>query len=468
MPDGELRRRVLAVLQDTDVEVDILETDDLVRGVQNAQGDVVLVGPEQVDGADLDALGEIAQDDGEAGVAVVGEEDPGTRARLLAAGLSSVVSAEQAPDDMASSLEALADAEAAGGTGGPEVGGANAEPRLADFLTRSPRMSAFVDLVQRVIPADTSLLITGPTGVGKEHLARAIHVESPRGNGPFVDVNCAALPEQLLEAELFGHRKGAFTGADRERQGHFERASGGTIFLDEIGEMPMHLQVKLLTVLQRHEVTPVGAEQPVRVDVRIMAATNRDLRQDVADRRFREDLFFRLNVVPLQIPPLAERPEDVPELVGRFIQHFRGTMPVSNVEGISDAAVASLMAYGWPGNVRELINVVERAMLLGRGSEITLEDLPPAITQRDPAAIGSPPPASASDGSDVPADWLELSIKEVRELAVRKAESAYLRAVLAKASGHLGQAAKVVGLSARALYEKMKRYDLRKEDFRDS
>lgn len=462
MPDGPLRRRVLEVLADTDVEVEILETDDLVRGVQDAQGDVVLVDAGQAEESDLDALAEIAQDDQEASVAVIGEEDPGARARLLAAGVSSVVSADQAPDDLATSLEALADAEAAGGVGGPEVGGSNVQPRLADFLTRSPRMSEFVELVERVIPADTSLLITGPTGVGKEHLARAIHVESPRQRGPFVDVNCAALPEQLLEAELFGHTKGAFTGADRERAGHFERASGGTIFLDEVGEMPSHLQVKLLTVLQRHEVTPVGADKPVRVDVRVVAATNRDLRRDVAERRFREDLYYRLNVVPLQIPALRERPEDVPDLVGRFIQHFRAAMPATKVAGISDAAVEALMAYHWPGNVRELINVVERAMLLARTAEIALDDLPPAIAQRDPVAES--PMASHA----IPEEWLELPIKEVRELVVRRTERAYLRAVLEKTGGHLGEAAKVVGVSARALYAKMKRYDLRKEDFRES
>ena len=466
MPDGELRRRMLAILEDTDVEVEILESDDLVRGVQNAEGDVVIFGPGQAESADLDALGQVARDDEEAGVAVIGEEDPGTRARLLAAGLSTVLSADQTADQLATSLEALADAEARGGVGGPEVGGAAAQPRLAHFLTRSKRMSAFVDLVKKVIPADTSLLITGPTGVGKEHLARAIHAESPRRAGPFVGVNCAALPEQLLEAELFGHKKGAFTGAERERKGHFERADHGTVFLDEVGEMPPHLQVKLLTVLQRYEVTPVGAEEPVRVDVRVMAATNRDLHKDVAEGRFREDLFYRLNVVPLAIPSLADRPEDVPELVGRFIQHFRHAMKGTTIEGISDAAVEALMSYGWPGNVRELINVVERAMLLGNGPQIALEDLPPTIAQRDPAASSGS--ASAPVRTEVPEEWLELSIKEVRELAVRRAESAFLRAILRKTRGHLGEAAEMVGLSPRALYEKMRRYDLKKEDFKDS
>jgi len=465
--DGDLRRRLLEVLKGSDVDVEILQTEDVVDDARKAEGDVVLVGQSQVETADVDALGDIARDADEAGVAVIGEDDPGARARLLAAGFSTVLSGEQRGRDLAHSLEALAGAEAAGGVGGPEVGGSAVRPRLADFLTRSPAMQEFVDLVQRVIPADTSLLILGPTGVGKEHLARAIHAESPRADGPFVSVNCAALPEPLLEAELFGHTSGAFTGAERARKGHFELANRGTVFLDEVGEMPLHLQAKLLTVLQRYEVTPIGSEQPVRVDVRVIVATNRDLQQDVADHRFREDLFYRLNVVPLRIPSLAERPEDVPDLVGRFIQHFRTAMPVTQVKGISDAAVEVLMRYSWPGNLRELINVVERAMLLSRGPQISIDDLPAAVVQRDPRAAPNSRPPGSSAGDALPVGWTDLSIKEVREAAVRRAESDYLRAVLTQTSGRVADAAEIAGLSARALYDKMKRYDLKKEDFKD-
>ncbi|MCA8944012.1 MAG: sigma 54-interacting transcriptional regulator, partial [Planctomycetes bacterium] len=262
---------------------------------------------------------------------------------------------------------------------GPEIRGSEASPSLADFLTRSPRMRAFVDIVRRVVDVDTSLLITGPTGVGKERLARAIHAEGPRSDQPFVAVNCGALPESLLESELFGHEKGAFTGADRARKGQFELASGGIIFLDEIGEMPTHLQVKLLTVLQRHEVTPIGGQQPIAVDVRVIAATNRDLHAEVERGKFREDLFYRLNVLPLEIPALSTRPDDIVDLAGRFIAHFREAMPESRVESISDDAVGALMRYAWPGNIRELINVIERAMVLGRTRAIGLADLPPAI-----------------------------------------------------------------------------------------
>ncbi len=476
LPNGALRDRLLEALQKADVDLDVVDAASAMSGVEQAEGDIVLLGPGQVRKANLDELGEVARSDDEAGLAVVGEDDPAKRAKLVAAGFSSVLSTDQSEADLAASLEALAAAEAEGGVGGPEVGGAGVEPRLADFLTRSPRMQEFVELVRRVIPADTTLLILGPTGVGKEHLARAIHGESTRAKRPFVTVNCAALPEQLLEAELFGHAKGAFTGAERARKGRFELANRGTLFLDEIGEMPLHLQAKLLTVLQRHEVTPIGSDQPIRVDVRVVVATNRDLQEEVAARRFREDLFFRLNVVPLEIPALAARADDIPELVGRFIQHFRATMPVSNVTAIADDALELLMHYSWPGNIRELINVIERAMLLGRGTRIECADLPAAVTGGSPGdsdgdEAGSASAATSPLGPSLPRSPapdldLEQPIKATRERAVANAERAYLDAALRRTGGQVGEVAKIAGISPRALYEKMKRYELRKEDYR--
>ena len=485
MPGGDLRKRLLALLREADVQVKVLDGKDLVQGVQAAESDVILVDPSQIKTtADLAALGEVARDDDEPGIAIIGEDDPGNRARLLAAGFSGVLSEGQGGDQLAASVEALAEAEAAGGPRGPEVGGSATQPRIADFLTRSPLMHEFVSLVQKVIKADTTLLIQGATGVGKEHLARAIHAESPRHAGPFVAVNCAALPENLLEAELFGHTKGAFTGADSSRKGHFVLANGGSIFLDEIGDMPQHLQAKLLTVLQRHEVTPVGAEQPERIDVRVMVATNRDLQQRVADGEFREDLYFRLNVVPLSIPSLRERPEDIPELAGKFIQHFRSVMTGAAVEGISDRAIAALCSYSWPGNVRELINVVERGMLLSATNNIDVEALPDVVRGLAGQAPGMVPSGGASAGGasaggaaavgaaeeshGVPAAWRGRTLREVRDLVTAQAEKAYLQTVLEETGGHLGETAKVVGVSARALYQKMKRYELRKEDFRSS
>lgn len=466
MPAGELRQRILDVLDGTEVEVEVLERGtDLSAEIRDTESDVVLVHRDDVDARDLDALIDSAGGTSDAGLAIIGEDDPAARARLFAAGASQVLTGNERAPQLGDALEALAGVEATGGVDGPEVRGSEARPRLADFLTQDPRMREFVDLVRRVVTVDTSLLISGPTGVGKERLARAIHAESPRAGGPFVSVNCGAIPESLLESQLFGHEKGSFTGADRQRKGHFEVASGGIIFLDEIGEMPSHLQVKLLTVLQRHEVVRVGGQTTIPVDVRVMVATNRDLQEEIARGRFRADLFYRLNVVPLEIPALADRPDDIPDLAGRFIAHFREVMPTTRVETISDAAVDALMAYHWPGNVRELINVIERAMVLGRSREITLAELPPSIAQRDPAAGAV---RSEPGGTDLPGEWRDLSLKAMRDLAVRKAESAYLKALLEETSGHIAETAQRAGVSARALYDRMKRYDLRKEDFKAS
>ncbi|MBL6720362.1 MAG: sigma 54-interacting transcriptional regulator [Planctomycetes bacterium] len=221
---------------------------------------------------------------------------------------------------------------------------ATGEPALVDFASRSPRMRRFLRLVNRVVDTDSSLLLTGETGVGKERLAQAIHNEGARASGPFVSVNCGAIPESLLESELFGHQPGAFTGAERLKRGRFELAERGTIFLDEIGEMPLHLQVNLLSVLQRRRVQRVGGEELIGIDVRVMAATNRDLEALVRKGRFREDLYYRLNVVTLEVPPLRERSEDIPDMVGMFIGHLRTSLGRQEVDGITPAALEALCA----------------------------------------------------------------------------------------------------------------------------
>jgi len=464
IPAGPLRRRLLAALEaaDVDVDVDAAPGEDLVEQVRGSDADIVLVDPSQVD--DVDALAELAASDDGAGIAIVGEHAPGERANLLAAGIGGIVNARQDERELAASLEALVDAEASAGVRGPEVGGSGADPRIADFLTRSPRMREFVAVVRKVIDADTTLLLLGDTGVGKEHLARAIHAESHRSDGPFVAVNCAALPEQLLEAELFGHVKGAFTGAEAKRQGHFQLADGGTLLLDEIGDLPLHLQAKLLTALQRHEVTPVGGDRPVRVDVRVMVATNKDLEAAVRDGTFREDLYYRLNVVALRIPSLRDRPEDIPDLAGRFIHHFRSAMNGCEVDGISDAAIDALQRHDWPGNVRELVNVIERAMLFCESTQIAPSDL--QLTAATTAVVGNAQPAAAAGADAVALDVADKTLRDVRDDAIAAAEEAYLRAVLTETEGHLGRTAERAGLSARALYGKMKRYGLRKEDYR--
>jgi DNA-binding NtrC family response regulator len=320
------------------------------------------------------------------------------------------------------------------------------------------------------VSSDTSLLITGETGVGKEWLARGIHADSPRRDGPFVAVNCGALPETLLESELFGHEEGAFTGATRVRRGLFETAHGGTIFLDEIGEMPLHLQVKLLRVLESREVQRVGAEVPLRLDVRVMAASNRDLEAEVEAGGFRPDLYYRLGVVTLAVPALRERREDIPTLARSYIDHFSHQFP-HTVERIAPEAMAALVEYDWPGNVRELMNVIERAMLLCEGRAITSVDLPDAVG----GLASSGPPGGSLDeldgdvsalGSALPDPWLETPLKDLRDALVASLERAYLSALLERTRGRVGETARRAGIDPRSLYAKMRRLGLRKEDYR--
>jgi transcriptional regulator with GAF, ATPase, and Fis domain len=235
-----------------------------------------------------------------------------------------------------------------------------------EIIGHSAPIKNLLTQVQRVATTDASVLIQGESGTGKELIARAIHSASPRKNNPLIKVNCAALPSGLVESELFGHEKGAFTGALAKRIGRFELANGGTLFLDEIGEIPLEVQVKLLRVLQEREFERVGGQTPIKVDVRIIAATNRNLLQEVSEKNFREDLFYRLNVFPLAIPPLRERLDDIPSLVGFMIEKFAPKIG-KKLEGISVKSMQRLLAYRWPGNIRELENVIERAVILSDG-----------------------------------------------------------------------------------------------------
>jgi two-component system response regulator HydG len=250
---------------------------------------------------------------------------------------------------------------------------------LASFVGESDAMRELCELAARVADAPTPVLIVGETGTGKGLLARAVHGEGPRANAPFVTVNCAAVPENLLESELFGHTRGAFTGATGPRKGLFEQASGGTVFLDEIGEMPLALQAKLLDVLERGVVRALGADRERAVDVRIIAATHRNLRTLIREGKFREDLLFRLDVVRLEIPPLRQRREDLPLLVAHFLARAKARHPASPVKALGRDALARFMEHSWPGNVRELENAVERAVLLGRNTEAGAAELPPAM-----------------------------------------------------------------------------------------
>jgi DNA-binding NtrC family response regulator len=281
-----------------------------------------------------------------------------------------------------------------------------------------------------------------------------------------VAVNCGGLSETLLESELFGHEKGSFTGASRTRRGFFELAHGGTLFLDEVSELPLHLQVKLLHVLETKQVQPVGAERAIPVDVRFMAATNRDLAAEVEARRFRQDLFYRLNVVSLLVPPLRERRLDVPELVQSYIDHFHEALHTPTLVAAPDA-LAVLTRYSWPGNVRELINAIERSVIMCESEELGVADLPLDVLHAvegeslDVSASGAPDPTQPVDRG-----WADKTWSQVRALALEETERRYLTAILETCEGRVGEAAERAGIAPRSLYEKMKHHGLRKEDFR--
>jgi DNA-binding NtrC family response regulator len=307
----------------------------------------------------------------------------------------------------------------------------------AELCATSAAMKKLLDLVDRAAPSKAAVLLLGESGTGKEVIARRIHFASDRVTGPFVAVNCKAFSPGVLESELFGHERGAFTGATGERAGCFERADGGTLLLDEIGEVDLDFQAKLLRVLQEGEVLRVGSDRPRRVDVRIVAATNKDLRREVENGRFREDLYFRLAVIPVHVPPLRERPDDVLPLAEFFIaRHCRAT---GRALSLSDEARRALTAHPWPGNVRELENAIERAVVLARSDELGPEDLL--------LESGSPPPADSGSLQD----------------ALDRAAAARIRAALATADGRRAEAAAALGVERTTLYRLMKRLGIEGE-----
>lgn len=331
---------------------------------------------------------------------------------------------------------------------------------LDDFVLESERMQIFVGEVRQVLASDAPILILGETGVGKEHLARAIHAEGPRSAGPFIAVNAAAVPEQLLESELFGHEQGSFTGATRYHRGAFELAHGGTIFLDEIGEMPLALQSKILRVLQDFEVKPVGGEQSISLDVRVIAATSRDIEEEISRNNFRKDLYYRLSVLVFTVPPLRDRKEDIPALARRFVNKYRHKLG-RGTPRLSLDAVSALNGYDWPGNVRELMNVIERALILSQSDEITGNDLPNTIQNRE-----TPSSPFLSPGSTVMPDWEGKTLHAVKREAFSQIEKIYLDMVLKKTGGRIDRAAKIAGIHPRGLYDKMKRLNLKKETYK--
>ncbi len=325
------------------------------------------------------------------------------------------------------------------------AGGSDLEPRL---VGSSAAMRAVREMIHTIAPTDCAVLILGETGTGKELVARSLHAQSMRRNKPFVPVNCGAIPENLVESELFGHRKGAFTGADQHRKGLVEVADGGTLFLDEIGELDKQVQVKLLRFLESGEIRRVGENEPFRVDVRVICATNRSLKQMVEEGTFRQDLYFRINTFELHLPPLRERREDIPELVEHLIAR---KLPGRRQVRVSPEALQLLMAYDWPGNVRELANVVERALILSRGEQITCEHLPIHVRDRG----GSAPSTPGREAARVAPAVAPETTPEVPAMTLRDLEREHILRVLAKHNGRKPAAAKELGISLKTLYNKL-------------
>ena len=313
--------------------------------------------------------------------------------------------------------------------------------RFEELIGESAAMRRVFELLERTADADATLLVTGESGTGKEVVARSVHARSRRCDGPFVAINCAAVPESLLESELFGHARGAFTDAKVARQGLLHRASGGTLFLDEIGEMTIGMQVKLLRALQERVARPVGSFEEVPFDVRVIAATNRDIEVEVEEGRFREDLYYRLNVIHVELPPLRARGNDVLLLAQRMIDSSSAARE-KGVTGVAPEAASLLLAYGWPGNVRELQNCVERAVVLTRFAQLAPEDLPRRVRESRQSQVLAT--------SSAPAEF--VSLEEV--------ERRYILKVLDAVGGQKAAAARILGLDRRTLYRKLERWDV--------
>jgi two-component system, NtrC family, response regulator HydG len=317
---------------------------------------------------------------------------------------------------------------------------------LHELVGNSPAILEVDEVIRRVAETDANVLITGESGTGKELVAKAIHARSLRKAGPFIPVDCAALPENLLESELFGYEKGAFTGATTGRQGLFEAANRGTIFLDEIGEIPITMQVKLLRALQERQIRRLGSNTFSKIDVRVLSATNRNLQKSVAEKMFREDLYFRLNVIHIHVPPLRERTGDIPLLSSHFLNIFSASHR-KKIQSISPEAMEVLEQYRWPGNVRELQNVIERAVVLSAGSQIEVVNLPREISTN-----------GSSDSA--PLSIENLNFKQAKEQCIASFEKKYLTMLLNNTSGNISRAAKKAGIDRKTIHRLMKRFNM--------
>ena len=328
---------------------------------------------------------------------------------------------------------------------------------FANIIAHSGKMRAIIDIVTRIATLDSTVYIDGESGTGKELIAKAIHLASDRKDQPFVALNCAALPETLLESELFGHERGAFTGAVKSTKGLFTQAHGGTLFLDEIGDMPLATQSKLLRVLQERQFYPVGSEAPVAVDVRVIVATNKDLEEQVRRGLFRDDLFYRIHVIPVHLPPLRERKEDIVPLVDHFLKKCRQQMK-KDVKGLSPEALRKLMLHDWPGNVRELENTIEYAVAMTRKDMVGDDYILPGKVTPQEAGLGL---NGAREKSLAGSEGLR-SLKDARDAFERD----YLTQVLALAEGNVSHAAKLAGKYRADFYDLLKKHDLRADDFK--
>jgi two-component system response regulator AtoC len=344
-----------------------------------------------------------------------------------------------------------------------ELSGAEASPAGATgpsarfgIIGQSTGITDLYAVLERVADTPTTVLITGESGTGKELVARALHDHSSRKDKPFIKVNCAAIPKELIESELFGYERGAFTGAVNSKPGRFELANAGTLFLDEIGEIPVEMQVKLLRALQESEFERVGGIKTMRVDVRLVAATNRDLKKLIANGSFREDLFYRLNVVPIRLPALRERSTDIPILVEHFLTKFNDRLK-KQVGGVEPASMEILSAYSWPGNIRELENVVERAVLFCDAQKVRVEDLPPEVRGGPAVPISVPPP----DANLEAALAGEGGLKEHVKVAMSKLERELVSRALSQTNGNVTHAARLLKISRKGLQLKMKELGLR-------
>jgi DNA-binding NtrC family response regulator len=305
-----------------------------------------------------------------------------------------------------------------------------------EIIGKSDAMQEVFNLISRVAPTDSTVLITGESGTGKELIARAIHGNSNRCYMPFIAVSCGALPDSLLESELFGYEKGAFTGAENTKKGRFEMAHKGTLFLDEIGDVSLKTQVDLLRVLQQKQVQRLGSEKAMEVDVRIIAATNRDLPKAIQEKRFREDLFYRLNVIAIHVPPLRERKEDIPLLAGEFVRKYCLEMNREEIN-VGPSALKQLMAYDWPGNVRELENIIERALVIGQGREISPDDLPFSCQEQSPATFPK---------------------------SLKMTEKLHIQRILEGTGWNISQAARDLDIDRQTLYNKIEKYEIKRGD----